>query len=172
MLGRLFMAVVLAALVGCSGSSPTSPSSGNGTGGGYNGGNGGGGTGGGTGGGSTGGNGGNTGDSTGSGSGSGGGVAGLNAAVTVGNIFFKSDHNGSANPAIDTVAVGGTVTWTWRNTGSVPHSIESLCSPAFASSTVETGDGSSYQVRFSVPGTYQYDCAVHGALMSGTIIVR
>jgi plastocyanin len=121
-----------------------------------------------TGGGSTGG--GSTGGSTG---GNGGGTtAPLAAAVTVGNIFFRSGHNGSANPAVDTLAAGGTVTWTWTNSGSVPHSIESLGSPSFASSDIKSGDGSTYQVTFSTPGTYQYDCAVHGAMMRGTIVVR
>jgi hypothetical protein len=27
--------------------------------------------------------------------------------VTVGNDFFRSDRNGTANPAVDTVVVGG-----------------------------------------------------------------
>ena len=96
----------------------------------------------------------------------------LTAAVAVGNIFFKSGHNGSTNPAVDTVAAGGTVTWTWTNSGSVPHSIESEGSPSFTSSDIKTGEGSTYQVTFSTPGTYQYDCAVHGAMMRGTIVVR
>jgi len=34
--------------------------------------------------------------------------------VIVGNIFMKSGHNGSVNPAVDTVATGGSVTWTAR----------------------------------------------------------
>ena len=96
----------------------------------------------------------------------------LTAAVAVGNIFFKSGHNGSTNPAVDTVAAGETVTWTWTNSGSVPHSIESEGSPSFTSSDIKTGEGSTYQVTFSTPGTYQYDCAVHGAMMRGTIVVR
>jgi plastocyanin len=108
----------------------------------------------------------------GGGGGTGGGAAPLTAAVSVGNIFFKSGHNGSVNPAVDTVAVGGTVTWTWTNAGNVPHSIQSLGSPSFMSSAVQTGDGSTHQVKFSTPGTYQYDCAVHGTMMSGTIVVR
>ncbi len=96
----------------------------------------------------------------------------VTAAVIVGNIFFKSGHNGSANPAVDTVAAGGTVTWTWTSSGSIPHSIESEGSPSFTSSAIKTGDGSTYQVTFSTPGTYQYDCAVHGAMMRGTIVVQ
>jgi len=32
-----------------------------------------------------------------------------------------SSYNGTMNPAVDTIPVGGTVTWTW--TGSLPHSV-------------------------------------------------
>jgi plastocyanin len=165
MVRRLLMAVALAVLAGCSGYSPTAPSTGGGSAGGpYGGGTGGSGTGGGgTGGGSTAGS---TGGPT------GGGATPLTAAVSVGNIFFKSGHNGSTNPAVDTVGAGGTVTWAWAGAGNVPHSIQSLGSPSFASSAILTGDASTYHVTFSTPGTYQYDCAVHGTMMSGTIVVR
>jgi plastocyanin len=145
-------------LAGCSSdstttspSNPVSPAPGGG-------GTGGGSTGGGTGGGSTGGGTGSTAPST--------------VAVTVGNIFFKSGRNGSVNPAVDTVAANGTVTWTWATTGSVPHSVQSMGSPSFTSSAVLTGSGSTYQVTFTTPGTYQYDCAVHGTMMTGTIVVQ
>ncbi len=105
----------------------------------------------------------------GGGCGGGGGVAGQ---IVVGNILFKSANNGTQNPAIDTVAVGTTVKWTWTSTGSVPHSVESQGPSSFASSAVETGDGKSYSVTFTAPGTYSYDCAVHGAAMRGSIVVR
>ena len=101
-----------------------------------------------------------------------GGPAPSTAAVTVGNIFFKSGQDGTTNPAQTTVAVGGIVTWTWTGTGSTPHSVQSEGSPSFTSSAVQTGDGSTYQVTFATAGTYRYDCAVHGAAMSGTIVVR
>jgi plastocyanin len=160
------MTVALVLLAGCSGST-TSPNGGGTTGGGTTGG---GTTGGGTtGGGTTGG--GTTGGGT-TGGGAGGGSAPLTAAVVVGNNLFRSGHNASANPAVDTVAVGGTVTWTWTNTGSIPHSVQSLGSPSFASSATLTGSGSKHQVTFPAPGTYQYDCAVHGTAMRGTIVVR
>jgi len=93
------------------------------------------------------------------------------AAVTVGDIFFKSDLNGSSNPAVDTVAVNGTVTWTWATSEALPHSVQSVGSPSFTSSGIQTGSGSSYSFTFTAPGTYQYDCAVHGQMMTGTIVV-
>jgi len=144
--------IALAACSGDNGSGLTSPGSVGGTGGGY--GSGGGGTGG------------NTGGNT------GGTPASGDVAVIVGNNFMKSGHNGSVNPAVDTVAAGGSVTWTWTNTGSVPHGIQSLGSPIFRNSTVLTGNGSTYRVTFNTAGIYQYDCVVHGAMMSGTIVVQ
>ena len=93
-------------------------------------------------------------------------------AVIVGNIFMKSGRNGTVNPAVDTVAVGGSVTWTWTSTGNVPHGIQSLASPSFPTGPVLTGDGNTYRVTFNTAGTYQYDCVVHGVMMLGTIVVR
>ena len=104
------------------------------------------------------------------GGGGGGGGGGLAGSVTAGpGIQFVSGHNGSSNAAVDTIAIGSTVTWTW--TGSLPHSVQSVGSPSFAGSSTMTGSGT-YAVRFDPPGTYQYDCAVHGQLMTGTIVVR
>jgi plastocyanin len=157
----LLAAGLIVAVAACSGAgytatSPTSSSSGSGSGSG-------------------------TGSGSGSGYGSGSGTGGGNTggtpqagdvAVIVGNIFMKSAHNGSVNPAVDTVAVGKSVTWTWTNTGSVPHGIQSLGSPSFATGSVLTGDGSTYRVTFTTPGTYQYDCLIHGTMMPGTIVVR
>jgi plastocyanin len=107
-----------------------------------------------------------------SGGGTGGGTGGTPGSVTVGDIFFKSGSNGSSNPAVDTVAVGGTVTWTWAAGESLPHSVQSLGSTSFASSSIQTGGGSSYKVTFPTAGTYHYDCAVHGQMMTGTIVVQ
>ena len=99
----------------------------------------------------------------------GGGAAGQ---VTVGNNFFRSVRNGSCDPAVDTVAAGATVTWTWTGTGGTSHSIESEGGPAFTSSAVMSGNGSTYSFQFTTPGTYQYDCAVHGSAMTGRIVVQ
>jgi plastocyanin len=103
--------------------------------------------------------------------GTGGGAVGT---VAVGNFFFQSGHNGTRNPAQDTVAVGQTVTWTWTNTGGEPHSVEALPvdHPSFTSSQVMSGNGQTYSFTFTAPGTYHYQCAVHGALMTGIVVVQ
>ena len=110
--------------------------------------------------------GGNTGGTGGNGGNGGGGQAG---AVNVGTgIQFVSSHNASTNPAVDTITAGSAMTWTW--TGNLPHSVRSTGTPSFTSSGVQTGAGS-YSVTFATPGTYRYDCSVHGGAMTGTIVV-
>jgi plastocyanin len=99
------------------------------------------------------------------------GTAPTTAAVSVGDIFFRSAHNGLSNPAVDTVGVNGTVTWTWAAGETLPHSVQSLGSPSFTSSGVLTGPGNTYQFTFTAPGTYQYDCVIHGQQMTGSIVV-
>jgi plastocyanin len=91
--------------------------------------------------------------------------------TNVGDIFFTSALNGSSNPAVDTVAVNGTVTWTWAAGADLPHSVQSTGSPSFTSSGILSGAGNTYQFKFAAPGTYQYDCAIHGQLMTGRIVV-
>lgn len=84
--------------------------------------------------------------------------------VTVGNNVFS--------PGSVTVAVGTQVRWTWVNTGGVSHSVASTGSPSFPSSAILTGAGSTYSHTFTVAGVYTYECAVHGAAMSGTVTVN
>lgn len=85
-------------------------------------------------------------------------------AVAVGNNFFS--------PANITINAGETVKWTWTSTGAVSHSVESTGSPSFTSSAVLSGNGQTYSFTFNTPGTYAYDCVVHGASMSGTVTVN
>jgi len=96
----------------------------------------------------------------------GGGAAGT---VTIGTgIQYVSNHNGSMNPAVDTIAAGSTVTWSW--TGALPHGVRSVGTPTFTSSETHTGSGT-YVATFTNPGTYRYDCVVHGSAMTGTVVV-
>ena len=87
--------------------------------------------------------------------------------------------NNQFTPDVDTVAVGGTVTWTWGNTGGVQHSVTTTGNPAFTSDpSGATASPHSYgPITFNNAGTYFYYCTVHGAPgspptgMSGTIVV-
>ena len=90
------------------------------------------------------------------------------ADVTIGDDFFKSVRNNTQNPAVDTIAVGGMVTWTW--TGAALHSVQSTGSPSFVSSGTQTTG--TYSRTFNSAGTYTYDCAVHGLIMTGRIVVK
>lgn len=92
------------------------------------------------------------------------------ASVDIGDNFFRSAQNNTTNPAVDTVAVGGMVTWTWLSANQNQHGVGSTGSPSFTSSTIKTSG--TYTVVFSTAGTYQYDCLVHGSLMTGRIVVR
>jgi outer membrane protein OmpA-like peptidoglycan-associated protein/plastocyanin len=79
------------------------------------------------------------------------------AAVSIGNMVFE--------PATLRIAAGTTVTWT-NNDGS-NHNVTF---PTAAS--VRMRHGATYVRRFDTPGTYDYLCAIHGAMMSGTVIVE
>ncbi len=107
------------------------------------------------------------------GGGGGGGGGGALGSIAVGAaIQFMSAHNGTRNPAVDTIAVGGTATWTWdANSGAYAgHSVRSVGTTRFTSSAVKSSG--TYAVTFDTAGVYQYDCAVHGSAMTGTIVVR
>jgi plastocyanin len=85
--------------------------------------------------------------------------------------------NNTFTPGNLTVNVGSTVTWNWNTcsggdgygTGEtcVPHSVV-LDDGSASSSTQSTG---SFSHQFTTAGTYAYHCAVHGAAMSGRIVV-
>jgi plastocyanin len=92
-------------------------------------------------------------------------------AVTVTNNAFTSDRNHTTNPAVDTLALNGTVTWTW-GPGADSHSVESIGTPSFTDSNVLFGAGQSYQFQFTQPGTYNYRCSIHPEIMTGQIVVR
>ena len=105
----------------------------------------------------------------GNGDGGGSGGGGTAGTVKVGTgVQYVSGRNGTMNPAVDTIAAGTTVTWTW--TGGLPHGVRSVGTPSFTSSPTHTGSGT-YVATFTNPGTYQYDCSVHGQAMTGRIVV-
>jgi plastocyanin len=110
----------------------------------------------------------------GGGGGGGGGGSGGGAAdqVTIGNDFFRNAQDGSENPAVNTVAAGSTVTWTWSVAAA--HSVQSTGTGGtiFRSSSIMSTLNGTYTVTFNTPGRYPYQCAVHGAAMTGVIVVQ
>ena len=78
-------------------------------------------------------------------------------SISVGDDFF--------NPKSTTIAIGTTVTWTW--TGSVSHNV--TFDDGVKSGTMATG---TFTRAFAAAGTFNYHCTIHGAAMSGSIIVQ
>lgn len=86
-----------------------------------------------------------------------------------GGVVFRSSRNATQNPAVDSVAIGGKVHWSWL--GATQHSVLSSGSPSFTSSATSAAPFS-YDFIFASAGTYQYACAVHGTGMTGRVVVR
>ena len=95
-------------------------------------------------------------------------VAPAAITVNIGNNFFRSARNNTQNPAVDTVAVGGTVTWSW-NPAVVTHNVTSTGTAFTGSGNKTTG---THPVVFANAGTYTYECTIHGPPMQGTLVVR
>jgi len=74
------------------------------------------------------------------------------------------DHFSFA-PAMASVPVGSTITWTNRD--DVPHNVVSL-EQKFKSPVLDTDQQFSH--RFDAPGTYKYFCSIHPR-MTGQIVV-
>jgi plastocyanin len=84
--------------------------------------------------------------------------------------------NNKYTPAHDSVAVGSTLTWTWDSCtgdgygGSMCTSHSVQFDDGGASSNIK--DSGTFSRTFASAGTYTYHCAVHGAAMAGTVIVK
>jgi len=79
------------------------------------------------------------------------------ANVSVNDNFF--------DPSSARVAAGGAVTWTWN--GAVAHNV------TFSSGTNSATQASGTFVRsFPTAGSFAYSCTIHGAAMSGTVVVE
>jgi plastocyanin len=85
--------------------------------------------------------------------------------------------NNSFTPATLSVTSGNTVTWTWNTCSGgdgygsgqtcVNHDI--LFDDGTTSGTLSQG---SYQRKSTTAGTYAYHCSIHGAAMSGKVVVQ
>ncbi|HEX5004291.1 MAG TPA: plastocyanin/azurin family copper-binding protein [Gemmatimonadales bacterium] len=93
----------------------------------------------------------------------------------INGVGYRSDSNATQNPAVDTVAAGTKVRWTWQNTGTVAHNVRSAGSPSFPGSGDLNTAGSTFTYTFTTPGTYNYECTMPGhaaAGMTGTLVVQ
>ena len=101
------------------------------------------------------------GEPTGNGGGGGGGntCTSTSTSVTV--------NNNSFTPRCTTVPAGSTITWTWGNNATNGHNVTFPTPPSSATETTGT-----FQRTFAAAGTFSYLCTVHGAAMSGSIVVQ
>jgi len=99
-------------------------------------------------------------DPYGTGGGGGGGTGGHLTTITVSNNRYT--------PTPDTVPAG-TVTFSWSNASNT-HNVTWDSGPTTPanSSTMSAG---TFPVTLA-QGTYHYHCTIHGAIMSGTIVVQ
>lgn len=92
-----------------------------------------------------------------------GGTGGRSTSILVGNDYY------SLVP--DTVASGAQITWTWA-TPSNGHTVNWDSGPGTLPANSATMTSGTYNATLTTPGTYHYHCLVHGAAMSGIIVVQ
>jgi plastocyanin len=86
---------------------------------------------------------------------------------TPANANEVSVRDNSYSPASATVKAGTTVTWTWAAGNYSSHTVTFADGPASPDQTSGT-----YARTFSSAGTFNYQCAVHGSSMSGSVVVQ
>ncbi|HWH02471.1 MAG TPA: plastocyanin/azurin family copper-binding protein [Gemmatimonadales bacterium] len=92
-----------------------------------------------------------------------GGTGGRSTSILVGNDFY------SLVP--DTVASGAQITWTWA-TPSNGHTVNWDSGPETLPANSATMTSGTYTATLNTAGTYHYHCLIHGAAMSGVIVVQ
>ena len=90
------------------------------------------------------------------------------AISSAGVVMVGPGNGNSFAPSTVTIHVGDSVTWNWV-TGT--HGVVSDDTPpSFDPSPVQSAG--QYTWQFANAGTFAYHCAVHGAMMTGTIVVK
>jgi plastocyanin len=93
-------------------------------------------------------------------------TAATSCEVVEGDAAVTADIAGFAFPAGLSVPAGGAITWT--NLDRAPHTV-SFDDGSCASGSIAAG--ASRTVRYDVPGTYPFHCAIHPA-MTGSLEVK
>jgi len=74
------------------------------------------------------------------------------------------------SPPVVTVPAGQSVTW--LNTDTIDHTTTADSTSAQQWDSGTLAPGATYSVAFPKAGTYTYHCTIHGAIMSGTVVVQ
>ena len=88
--------------------------------------------------------------------------------TSAGVVMVGAGATNSFSPATVTIKARESVTWTWV---SGVHGVVSDSTPkAFGDSPTQAAG--QYTATFATAGSYGYHCAVHGMMMSGTVVVQ
>ena len=94
------------------------------------------------------------------------GIAMAASSTAAGSVAIAI-KNYAFSPATTSVPVGTKVTWT--NDDTAPHTVTVQSGPVtFSSPTLQKGD--TYSFTFTVPGTYDYYCAVHPSMTASLVV--
>jgi len=90
------------------------------------------------------------------------------AITSAGVVMVGAGAANSFSPSTVTIRAGQSVTWSWV---SGFHSVVSDSAPkAFADSPAQASG--QFIATFATAGMYPYHCGIHGAMMTGTIVVQ
>jgi plastocyanin len=96
------------------------------------------------------------------------GVAPVVSPAAAGSAINIKDN--SFDPATLMVKVGTTLTWDWSSSRN-PHSVVGQFAGSAVDSGTHTGSGQ-FQFTFPSAGTFAYQCGIHGASMTGRVVVE
>lgn len=89
--------------------------------------------------------------------------------TTAGVVMVGLGGGNTFGPATVTLQAGQGVTWVWV---SGFHSVVSDSSPKVWADSPGQASGQFVVKTFPTAGTFPYHCGVHGAMMSGTVVVQ